>query len=136
LETILTSPDFPADDELKQTETMNETILNARNATEKEHNMTLMQGVRLYPKAIAWSMLISTCIVMEGFDVALVNNVCLRRTSKKRREMSDSNLSSTPLNRSTASTASTMRSKILGRFLLHGKPDSATVPMSVNSWDF
>jgi hypothetical protein len=68
-------PDFPVGDELKQTETMNETILNARKATEAEHKMTLMQGVRLYPKAILWSMLISTCIVMEGFDVALVNNV-------------------------------------------------------------
>lgn len=39
----------------------------ARLATEKEHNMTLLQGVRLYPKAIAWSVLISTCIVMEGY---------------------------------------------------------------------
>ena len=36
--------------------------------------MTLMQGIRLYPKAIAWSMVISTCIVMEGYDVCLVNN--------------------------------------------------------------
>ena len=38
----------------------------AKSATEKERNMTLIQGIRLYPKAIAWSMLISTCIVMEG----------------------------------------------------------------------
>ncbi|KAK3669586.1 hypothetical protein LTR78_010524 [Recurvomyces mirabilis] len=65
---------FPAGDELKQTETMEETILNARAATEKEHNMTLLQGIRLYPKAIAWSILISTCIAMEGYDVALINN--------------------------------------------------------------
>jgi len=65
---------FPAGDELKQTDTMNETILNARSATEKEHNMTLMQGIRLYPKAIAWSLLISTCIAMEGYDVCLINN--------------------------------------------------------------
>lgn len=36
--------------------------------------MTLMQGVRLYPKAVAWSMLISTCIVMEGFQVCLLPN--------------------------------------------------------------
>ncbi|KAH7134799.1 general substrate transporter [Dactylonectria estremocensis] len=49
-------------------------IEHAKAATEKEHNMTLMQGIRLYPKAIFWSFLISTCIVMEGFDVSLVNN--------------------------------------------------------------
>lgn len=39
---------------------------NAKNATEKEHQMSLWQGIKLYPKAVAWSMLISTCIVMEG----------------------------------------------------------------------
>lgn len=68
---------FPANDELKQTETMEETIINAKAATEKEHNMTLMQGIRLYPKAIGWSLLISTCIAMEGYDVCLINNVGL-----------------------------------------------------------
>ncbi|GAP83246.1 putative MFS SP general alpha glucoside:H+ symporter [Rosellinia necatrix] len=49
-------------------------IRHARLATEKEHKMSLMQGIRLYPKAIGWSILISTCIVMEGYDVALINN--------------------------------------------------------------
>ncbi|KAH4199188.1 hypothetical protein HBI73_072620 [Parastagonospora nodorum] len=47
---------------------------DARLATEKEHNMTLLQGIKLYPKAIGWSILISTCIVMEGYDVCLLNN--------------------------------------------------------------
>ncbi|KAJ5972119.1 Major facilitator superfamily domain general substrate transporter [Penicillium vulpinum] len=47
---------------------------NAKAATEAEHNMTLLQGIRTYPKAIAWSVLISTCIAMEGYDISLVNN--------------------------------------------------------------
>ncbi|KAI4863528.1 putative MFS alpha-glucoside transporter [Hypoxylon rubiginosum] len=55
-------------------ETMRDVIRSARLATEKEHRMTLWQGLRLYPKAVAWSVLISTCIVMEGYDVSLVNN--------------------------------------------------------------
>jgi SP family general alpha glucoside:H+ symporter-like MFS transporter len=38
--------------------------------------MSLMQGLRLYPKAIAWSILISTCICMEGYDVCLLSNFC------------------------------------------------------------
>lgn len=29
--------------------------------------MTLLQGIRLYPKAVGWSVLISTCIAMEGY---------------------------------------------------------------------
>ncbi|KAJ9254990.1 hypothetical protein DTO212C5_9210 [Paecilomyces variotii] len=52
-----------------------ETVIeNAKIATEKEQNMTLLQGIKLYPKAMAWSLLISTCIVMEGYDICLVNN--------------------------------------------------------------
>ncbi|KAL6906569.1 sugar transporter domain-containing protein [Trichoderma evansii] len=49
-------------------------IEHARAAAAKEQQMTLLQGIRLYPKAIAWSMIISTCIVMEGYDISLVNN--------------------------------------------------------------
>ena len=48
-------------------------IRNAKAATEKEHNMTLLQGLKLYPKAVGWSMLISLCIAMEGFDLCLLN---------------------------------------------------------------
>jgi MFS transporter, SP family, general alpha glucoside:H+ symporter len=46
----------------------------AKSATAKEQKMTLMQGIKTYPKAILWSMLISTCIVMEGYDICLINN--------------------------------------------------------------
>lgn len=61
----------------KEANNVNSRIINgARAAAEKERNMTLMQGLRLYPKAIAWSVLISTCIVMEGYDITLVNNFC------------------------------------------------------------
>ncbi|BEI90853.1 uncharacterized protein CcaverHIS019_0309230 [Cutaneotrichosporon cavernicola] len=49
--------------------------VNARRAADKERGMTLMQGLRLYPKAAAWSMLISMCIVMEGFQVCLTPNL-------------------------------------------------------------
>lgn len=35
--------------------------------------MTLWQGVKLYPKAIMWSMLISSLCAMEGYDVSLVS---------------------------------------------------------------
>jgi hypothetical protein len=62
-------------DMLEKPSSMDRLLENARAATDKEHNMTLMQGIRLYPKAVAWSMLISTCIVMEGYDVSLVGNL-------------------------------------------------------------
>ncbi|KAF2203028.1 putative MFS alpha-glucoside transporter [Delitschia confertaspora ATCC 74209] len=49
-------------------------IDSARLATEKEQAMSLWQGIKLYPKAVAWSVLISTCIAMEGYDVCLLSN--------------------------------------------------------------
>ncbi|KAK0728793.1 hypothetical protein B0T26DRAFT_673266 [Lasiosphaeria miniovina] len=78
--------DYPADmvekndgghddhEQAARLEAMSLVVGGAKNATQREQSMTLMQGVRLYPKAIAWSVLISTCIVMEGYDVCLINN--------------------------------------------------------------
>jgi len=57
----------------------NEMFANAALATDKEHNMTLKQGLKLYPKAIAWSALISTLCAMEGYDISLIGNFCKSR---------------------------------------------------------
>ncbi|KAF2015349.1 maltose permease MAL61 [Aaosphaeria arxii CBS 175.79] len=53
---------------------MDKVLVNAKAATEKEQNMSLWQGLKLYPKAVGWSVLISTCIVMEGYDKCLLSN--------------------------------------------------------------
>jgi SP family general alpha glucoside:H+ symporter-like MFS transporter len=63
-------------DQVTRLKARDRVIQGAKTATEKEQSMTLLQGIKLYPKAIAWSMLISTCIVMEGYDVCLINNFC------------------------------------------------------------
>lgn len=47
---------------------------DARAHTEAEHKMSFRQGCRLYPKAIAWSVLLSATIIMEGFDLTLVSS--------------------------------------------------------------
>jgi MFS transporter, SP family, general alpha glucoside:H+ symporter len=62
------------EDQLENTRSMSVVIKNAKSATEKEHNMSLLQGIKLYPKAVGWSILISTCICMEGYDVCLLSN--------------------------------------------------------------
>lgn len=63
----------PVTDEKKH----NAAIDQAKAATDKEHKMTLMQGVRTYPRAIAWSMTIGLCIAMEGYDLCLLNTFCM-----------------------------------------------------------
>ncbi|KAK4463006.1 general substrate transporter [Cladorrhinum samala] len=64
----------PSGDRVARVATADRILQGAKLATQKEQSMTLLQGIKLYPKAIAWSMLISTCIVMEGYDVCLINN--------------------------------------------------------------
>ncbi|ORY20425.1 putative general alpha-glucoside permease [Naematelia encephala] len=49
-------------------------ILEAEAGTEAEHKMGLWKGLKTYPKASAWSIMISFAVVMEGFDVILLSN--------------------------------------------------------------
>ncbi|KAJ6007105.1 hypothetical protein N7499_000769 [Penicillium canescens] len=46
----------------------------AHAAIEKEHNMTPWQALRIYPKAVGWSLLLSCAIIMEGYDVVLLGS--------------------------------------------------------------
>lgn len=50
-------------------------VHEAAAATEAEHNMGLLQSLKLYKKACLWSIFLSTCIVMEGFDQVLLNTL-------------------------------------------------------------
>lgn len=43
-------------------------------AVETEDSMTFWEGVRLYPKAAVWSLLLSVAVIMEGFDCSLISN--------------------------------------------------------------
>lgn len=53
-----------------------ETILDeAGQATRREHELTLLPSLRLYPKAIAWSMFLSLAIIMEGYDMKLIGSL-------------------------------------------------------------
>ncbi|KAM0331331.1 hypothetical protein ACHAQA_003002 [Verticillium albo-atrum] len=47
----------------------------AKQAADAEHNMTLLQAIKTYPKAIGWSVLLSSTLIMEGYDLALLGNL-------------------------------------------------------------
>ncbi|OAA47979.1 Sugar/inositol transporter [Cordyceps fumosorosea ARSEF 2679] len=49
--------------------------LEAAAATEAEHNLGLLKSLKLYKKACMWSIFFSTCIVMEGFDLTIINGL-------------------------------------------------------------
>lgn len=48
-------------------------LRGAQRATDDEHNMTLMEGIRKYPKAVFWSIWFSSALIMEGFDHAFIS---------------------------------------------------------------
>ncbi|KAF2790919.1 maltose permease MAL61 [Melanomma pulvis-pyrius CBS 109.77] len=56
---------------------------DAARATKSEQDMTLMEGLRLYPKAVGWSVLLSAAIIMEGFDIVLIANLLAVPAFKK-----------------------------------------------------
>ena len=50
-----------------------DTLEGAQRATEEEHGMSLREGIRKYPKAVFWSILFSSALIMEGFDHVFVS---------------------------------------------------------------
>lgn len=50
-------------------------LAEATAATEAEHNLGLWQSLKLYRRACMWSIFLSTCIVMEGFDITIMNSL-------------------------------------------------------------
>ena len=41
-------------------------LREAESATAKEHQLTVWQALRLYPKASAWSLGLSLAVIMDG----------------------------------------------------------------------
>ena len=46
----------------------------AKQATEAEHHLDLWQGLKTYRKAAFWSILVSSSIIMEGYDTTLIGS--------------------------------------------------------------
>lgn len=51
-----------------------ELAAEAKDATNKEHSMSFLEAIKLYRKAVAWSLLLSTAVVMEGYDLTLLSS--------------------------------------------------------------
>lgn len=55
----------------------------AKIATDAEHKMTVLEAIKLYPKAILWSIVFSTAVAMEAYDLVLVSSLFAFPTFKK-----------------------------------------------------
>lgn len=48
---------------------------DGKEAADTEHRMTLKEAIRTHPGSIIWSILLSTTIIMEGYDIVLIGNL-------------------------------------------------------------
>lgn len=66
----------PSEQELRNFELSNpDTITLIQRAQESDaadRKLTLFQAVKKYKKAVFWSCLLSTALVMEGYDIVIV----------------------------------------------------------------
>jgi SP family general alpha glucoside:H+ symporter-like MFS transporter len=47
-------------------------VEQAKEATEIEHTLSVMDCVKNYPMAIFWSLMVSMCVVMEGLHSVFI----------------------------------------------------------------
>lgn len=57
---------------------------DAKHGADSEHRMTLWQAIKTYPKAVGWSVLLSSTLIMEGYDLALVGNLYANPTFNRK----------------------------------------------------
>ena len=46
-------------------------IAGIEEVTNKDHDLTVIQAFKVYPKAIAWSAVLSAALIMDGYDFKL-----------------------------------------------------------------
>lgn len=46
----------------------------AREAAHTDKTISVLNAINRFPKAVGWSILVSTCVVMDGYDANLVGN--------------------------------------------------------------
>ncbi|KAF8316342.1 MFS general substrate transporter [Clavulina sp. PMI_390] len=51
-----------------------ELISDAAKATDEEHNAGFMESFKTHRRAVIWSILLSTALVMEGYDVVVIGS--------------------------------------------------------------
>ncbi|CAI4283944.1 maltose permease [Saccharomyces cerevisiae YJM789] len=64
----------PNDNNEEVPDLLDEAMQDAKEADESERGMPLMTALKTYPKAAAWSLLVSTTLIQEGYDTAILGS--------------------------------------------------------------
>jgi len=58
-------------------------LLNsAREAQAADQQLTIRQALKKYKKGVFWAMLLSTALIMEGYDVVIVSRILLELSTR------------------------------------------------------
>lgn len=57
--------------------------VQGQQGADDDRNMTLWEAVKAYPGAIIWSFLLSSSIIMEGYDIVLIGNLMAQPSFQK-----------------------------------------------------
>jgi MFS transporter, SP family, general alpha glucoside:H+ symporter len=60
-----------------------ERIADAQDANAQEHDLSFFQALELYPKGVLWSIIMSTAVIMEGYDNKLIGTLYAQPTFQK-----------------------------------------------------
>lgn len=55
-----------------------------KEGADLEHKLTPWEALRGYPGAVIWSILLSTAIIMEGYDIVLIGNLFAQPAFQRR----------------------------------------------------
>lgn len=66
------------DESMRKLSTVNPAVVaefqEAKDAANKEHELSIRDAIKLYPKALMFSIIFSTAVVMEGYDLSLTGS--------------------------------------------------------------
>ncbi|KAH7166550.1 general substrate transporter [Dactylonectria macrodidyma] len=57
--------------------------VQGQQGADIDRNMTVWQAIKMYPGAITWSFLLSSSIIMEGYDIVLIGNLVAQPAFQK-----------------------------------------------------
>lgn len=91
---------------------------NAKDNDQKEKSMSLMEGLRTFPKATMWSVILSSAIIMEGYDTYLIGAFYAFPSFQKRygKYYADKDEYQVPAKWQTVLTMTTNIGEIIGLF--------------------
>jgi hypothetical protein len=101
----------------------------AKDATNVEKSMTLLQAFKTYPRAVIFSMILSTAIIMEGYDVVLLANLYAfpsfnKKYGRATGDPTNPYVISAPWQAGLSNGANI--GEILGRFILRPRSDTCS----------